>query len=74
LKIRASLAARPKGAKNKNPRADRGSKRTKKKIALPKESADVPAKVANEANEGCLTGWYQSDNLALHTLKGKKLS
>eukprot|EP00242_Pyramimonas_sp_CCMP2087_P003360 CAMPEP_0198232398 /NCGR_PEP_ID=MMETSP1445-20131203/115710_1 /TAXON_ID=36898 /ORGANISM="Pyramimonas sp., Strain CCMP2087" /LENGTH=474 /DNA_ID=CAMNT_0043913069 /DNA_START=717 /DNA_END=2137 /DNA_ORIENTATION=- len=30
---------RPKGAKDKNPRAARGSKRTKKKTALPKESA-----------------------------------
>ena len=56
MKIRASLAARPKGAKNKNPHADRGSKRTKKKIALPKESADVSARVVKEASEGGLVG------------------
>jgi hypothetical protein len=69
-----SKRGRPKGAKDKNPRTARGSKRTKKKIALPKESADVSARVANEANEGGLVGTKRQLSFAHPKRKQAKLN
>ena len=69
-----SKRGRPKGAKDINPRAARGSKRTKKKLALPKESADVSARVANEANEGCLVGTKRQLSFAHPKRKEAKLN